>query len=80
MKVKQATAKRFQEIMKQRNICPNELVNLSEVTPSIVSNTPDEKHKELSINTIKKLCDGLEITLEEFFNTALFDNLEQEIK
>lgn len=40
----------------------------------------DDKRKELSINTIKKLCDGLEITLGEFFSAEVFDNLEQEIK
>ena len=71
---------RFQEIMAQRNIRPNELANLSGVTPSTVYSMLDDRRKELSINTIKKLCDGLEITLGEFFNAELFDNLEQEIK
>ncbi len=66
--------------MSQRGIRPNELANLSGVTPSTVYSMLDDRRKELSINTIKKLCDGLEITLGEFFNTPLFDNLEQEIK
>ncbi len=80
MNVKQATVMRFRDIMVQRNIRPNELANISGVTPSTVYSMLDEKRKELSINTIKKLCDGLEITLGEFFSTELFDNLEQEIK
>ena len=80
MNVKQATVLRFQEIMKARNIRPNELANISGVTPSTVYSMLDEKRKELSINTIKKLCDGLDITLGEFFSTEVFDNLEQEIK
>lgn len=80
MNVKQATVFRFQQIMTQRNIRPNELANLSGITPSTVYSMLDERRKELSINTIKKLCDGLEITLGEFFSTELFDNLEQEIK
>ena len=80
MNVKQATVCRFQEIMSQRGIRPNELANLSGVTPSTVYSMLDDRRRELSINTIKKLCDGLEITLGEFFNTPLFDNLEQEIK
>lgn len=80
MNVKQATVLRFQEIMQQRSIRPNELANLSGVTPSTVYSMLDEKRKELSINTIKKLCDGLGITLGEFFSTELFDTLEQEIK
>ena len=80
MNVKQATVLRFQEIMEQRNIRPNELATISGVTPSTVYSMLDERRKELSINTIKKLCDGLGITLGDFFSTELFDNLEQEIK
>ena len=80
MKVKQATVYHFQEIMSQRGICSNELANLSGVTPSTVYSMLDERRKELSINTIKKLCDGLDITLGEFFSAEVFDNLEQEIK
>ncbi len=80
MNVKQATVLRFQAIMKQRNIRPNELANISGVTPSTVYSMLDERRKELSINTIKKLCDGLEMTLGEFFSVEVFDNLEQEIK
>ena len=80
MKVKQATVLRFQEIMSQKDIRPNELANLSGVTPSTVYSMLDERRKELSINTIKKLCDGLDISLGEFFSAEVFDNLEQEIK
>ncbi len=80
MNVKQATVLRFQQLMEQRSIRPNELANLSGVTPSTVYSMLDEKRKELSINTIKKLCDGLEITLGEFFSAEVFENLEQEIK
>lgn len=80
MNVKQASVFRFQQLMNQRNIRPNELANLSGVTPSTVYSMLDERRKELSINTIKKLCDGLEITLGEFFSAEVFDDLEQEIK
>jgi len=66
--------------MLQRGIRPNELANLSGVTPSTVYSMLDDRRKELSINTVKKLCDGLEITLGDFFSTPIFDNLEQEIK
>ena len=80
MNVKQATVFRFQQIMHARSIRPNELANMSGVTPSTVYSMLDERRKELSINTIKKLCDGLEITLGEFFSAEVFDNLEQEIR
>ena len=80
MHVKDATVLRFREIMDQRGICPNELANMAGVTPSTVYSMLDEKRRELSINTIKKLCDGLEISLSEFFTADLFSDLEQEIK
>ena len=80
MNVKQAVVERFQNIMKERGMRPNELANLSGVTPSTVYSMLDERRKELSINVIKKLCDGLEMTLGEFFCAPIFDELEQEIK
>ena len=80
MNVKQAVVKHFQDIMKERGMRPNELANLSGVTPSTVYSMLDERRKELSINVIKKLCDGLEMTLGEFFCAPIFDELEQEIK
>ena len=80
MSVKGAVVMRFREIMAQRNMRPNELANLSGVTPSTVYSMLDERRKEVSINVIKKLCDGLDMTLGEFFSAKVFDELEQEIK
>ena len=80
MSVKEAVVTRFKEIMGQRNMRPNELANLSGVTPSTVYSMLDPRRRELSINVIKKLCDGLDMTLGEFFSARLFDELEQEIK
>ena len=80
MNVKEAVVFRFREIMEERAIRPNELANISGVTPSTVYSMLDARRKELSINVIKKLCDGLDITLGDFFSVALFDELEQEIK
>lgn len=80
MSVKEAVVERFRELMQQREMRPNELANLSGITPSTVYSMLDARRKELSINVIKKLCDGLGITLGEFFSVPLFDNLEQEIK
>jgi len=80
MSVKDEVVKRFEGICKERKIKMNELANLSGVTPSTVYSMLDPKRREISIITIKKLCDGLDITLGEFFSTPEFDNLEQEIK
>ncbi len=80
MMVKDAVVIRFQQIMKDRGIRPNELANLSGITPPTVYSMLDPRRKELSINVIKKLCDGLEMSLSEFFTAQVFDELEQEIR
>ena len=80
MTVKEAVVARFVEILKERNMRANELANLSGITPSTVYSMFDGRRKEITINVIKKLCDGLDITLGEFFATVDFDSLEQEIK
>lgn len=80
LNVKEAVVIRFQEILKSRSMSVNELATLSGVTPSSVYSMFDPRRKELTINLIKKLCDGLDISLGEFFSTPLFDTLEQEIR
>jgi DNA-binding Xre family transcriptional regulator len=80
MNVKDVVANRFVELCNERNIKINELANISGVTPSTAYSMLDKNRRDISISTIKKFCDGLEITLGEFFSTPEFDNLEQEIK
>lgn len=80
MAVKDSVVNRFSELCRIRNIKFNELATLSGVTPSTVYSMMDERRRDVSIVVIKKLCDGLEITLGEFFSTPEFDTLEQEIK
>ena len=80
MSVKDVVAKRFKEICDESNIKINELANISGVTPSTAYSMMDDNRRDISITTIKKFCDGLEITLGEFFSTPEFDSLEQEIK
>ncbi len=80
MSVKYAVVERFRELCKDRGIRPNELANISGVTASTVYSMLDPSRKDISIITIKKLCDGLEISLSEFFTAPVFDSLEQEIQ
>ena len=80
MSVKDVVCERFKELCEQRNIKLNELANISGVTPSTAYSMMDTSRRDVSITTIKKFCDGLEITLGEFFSTPEFDSLEQEIK
>ena len=80
MDIKDVIVNRFLELCRARNIKVNELANLSGVTPSTAYSMMDNSRRDISIRTIKKFCDGLEITLGEFFSTPEFDELEQEIK
>ena len=80
MTVKEAVVARFLEILNQRKMRPNELATRSGVTPSTVYSMLDARRRELSINLIKKLCDGLDITIQAFFDSPLFQQLEQEIQ
>ncbi|MBQ3477570.1 MAG: helix-turn-helix transcriptional regulator [Clostridia bacterium] len=80
MGVKEAVVARFREILEQRNMRPNELAYRSGVTPSTVYSMLDGRRREVTINLIKKLCDGLDMSLGAFFSAKVFDELEQEIK
>ena len=80
MSVKDAVVERFSRLCKERNIKLNELATRSGVTPSTVYSLMDSKRRDVSIVTIKKLCDGLDITLGESFRSPELDELEQEIR
>lgn len=79
MSVKDAVAERILELCREKGIKINELANRSGVTPSTAYSMLDPKRRDVSITTIKKFCDGLNITLGEFFSAEIFDSLEQEI-
>lgn len=80
MTVKTAVEKRILELCHERHIAPNSLANISGISPSTVYSMLNEKSLNPGVVSIKKICDGLEISVREFFNSDLFDNLEQEIK
>ena len=77
---KNAVGQRFKSICKKREIAANELANISGVTPSTVYSLFDDNRKNVSITTIKILCDGLDMSLGEFFSSPEFDSLEQEME
>lgn len=80
MNTKKAIVNRIIQLCTDRNIAINELATRSGVSPSTVYSILDERSQTPGAVTIKKLCDGLEITLGEFFSTPEFDALEQEIQ
>ena len=80
MTAKEVVAKRIVQLCTERNIAINALANTSGVSPSTVYSILNEKSRNPGIVSINKLCDGLEITLGEFFSSPEFDALEQEIR
>lgn len=80
MNTKQAIANRILQLCDERNIAVNNLASISGVSPSTVYSILNEKSQNPGAVTIKKLCDGLGITLGDFFSTPEFDELEQEIQ
>lgn len=80
MRTKEAVAQRIIELCSERNIAVNALANISGVSPSTIYSMLNQKSQNPGVVSIKKICDGLEITVREFFDSPLFDETEQEIK
>lgn len=80
MDTREAIVFRIRQLCKERELTPNGLSNLAGVSQATVKSILNGESKNPGTVTIKKLCDGLEITLGEFFSTPEFDALEQEIK
>ena len=80
MDTQQAVAKRIRELWKIHGLTPNGTSNHAAVPQATVKSILNGESKNPGVVTIKKLCDGFEITLGEFFSTPEFDALEQEIK
>jgi transcriptional regulator with XRE-family HTH domain len=72
--------KRIYQLCNERNITPNALSYMSGISQSTVKSILNGESKNPGIVTIKKLCDGFDISLIEFFDTEDFKNLEQELK
>ena len=80
MNIGEAVKERILELCREHDISVNKLSSMSGVTQSTVNNIVSGRNNSTTVSTIKKLCDGLGITIEEFFNSELFRGLEQEIK
>ena len=80
MRISEAVVKRLYQLCDERNLTVNKISNISGVTQSTVSDIVNGTTSNAGIATIKKLCDGVEISVREFFDSDLFDDLEQEVK
>jgi len=79
MCIKEAVIRRIHEICSDRGLAVNKLANVSGITPSTVYSVFDIDRKDIGIVLIKKICDGLEISLQDFFNAEVFETLDQEL-
>lgn len=80
MTIGKAVRERILELCRERDITVNRLCTISGVTQSTVNNIVSGRNRSVTISTIKKLCDGLDITIQAFFDSPLFQQLEQEIQ
>ena len=80
MTIGEAVRYRILQLCEERNLSVNKLSSISGITQSTVNNIVSGRNHSTTISTIKKLCDGLGITLEEFFHSELFRHLEQEVQ
>ena len=80
MNAKEAVGARIIELCKQNDIAVNSLANIAGIPPSTIYSMLNEKSKNPGVVTLQKICDGLEISLRKFFDSDIFDNIEQEIK
>ena len=80
MNISQATLSRISELCSNKNISLNYLCTNSAVPQSTISEFVQGRTQSITLNTLKKLCDGLDISIADFFDTDTFRNLEQEIK
>lgn len=80
MNIYDFVVKRIYELCEERNITPNALSYLAGISQSTVKSILNGESKNSGIVTLKKICDGLDITIVEFFDTKDIYDLEQEIK
>lgn len=80
MMIKEAVVFRVKELCANYDMAINSLANEAGITPSTIYTMLNPKRKDIGVVTIKKICDGLNISIDEFFCSDVFKKLEQEIR
>ena len=80
MRVGEAVRLRILELCRERELSVNKLSGMCGMTQSTLNNIVSGRNNSATVATVKKICDGLEITILQFFDCPLFEDLEQEIK
>lgn len=79
MRIGEAVRLRILQLCKENNITVNKLSIICGITQSTLNNIISGRNSTTTVSTIKKICDGLEITIQQFFDADMFINLEQEV-
>lgn len=79
MRTKEALCSRIHQLCTDNSLSINGLSARSGITQSTLNNIVSGRNNSATVSTVKKICDGLDISLREFFDCDLFDDLEQEI-
>lgn len=80
MTIGMAVRQKILELCRENRITVNKLATISGITQSTLNNIVSGRNNSATVATIKKICDGLNITIQDFFNAECFRDLEQEIK
>ena len=80
MVIGEAVRLRILELCMEKEITVNKLATISGITQSTLNNIVGGRNNSTTVSTIQKICDGLGITIDDFFHTPMFREIEQEIK
>ncbi|MDE5604321.1 MAG: helix-turn-helix transcriptional regulator [Eubacterium sp.] len=80
MGIQDAVKLRILQLCDENNISVCKLATIAGVPHTTIKSIMYNQSKNTGVVTIKKICDGLDITIAEFFDTDVFNSLEQEIK
>lgn len=80
MNTREYVVKRILELCDQKRLTINGLARLSALPPSTLKNIINGSSQNPGVVTLKKICDGLDISLIDFFDTDEFRAIEQEIR
>ena len=80
MRIGEAARKRIIELCEERKITVNKLAMISGITQSTLNNIVSGRNHSMTIATVQKICDGLDISVLDFFDSELFRSIEQEVR
>ena len=78
MNAKEAVAKRILELCDERKMAVNALANIAGISPSTIYSMLNYKSQNPGVVSLHKICYGFDITLREFFDSDIFDDIEIE--